>query len=579
MKQLAHKIVGSVLMLGMVVFGFSGHAADPELTVTYEALTQSAHEGDTFETRIRLDASGQIETKKAEPVDVVVVMDVSGSMNFDAGAPSTEPPRISVAERQSRVGVSTGRVSSLFRARIEEAQDALIELMGQVDEENSRVGLVTYGQSRATVVVPLSGFNQRTFEDRVLSLQTLSNTPMGLGLQAGINELKKARGNAKKAIIFISDGHHNTGPSPDSFYNQVPSDVTVYSIGIGGDVTESFDCGYYTYYCQSGEFWLQGIATTGNQQGRYLHLPSATELSGTFTTLYNELVDPIVAQDVSVSLALRPEFSFVSSIPGPDSVVQEANGERVTWSVDQLTDGQSAEILATLRVNSRSVVQPQPINHPFPESFVEYSNALGNFQEPLSESVVLIGSGNRAPVIDSFTVSPRSGLVNDTSFTFEVTETDPDGDLLSYSWQRSGGTIVQGCGSGSTICVLRFPTTGIKSVTVTVRDPQGASAQGVQTVWVNDRVAAVVCEANTTEVDEGVQITWNSTVSNTIGPYIYTWTGDDGLVGSASSVSKVYTSAGTKHAFITVIDGASNVLQNDCSTVVNDLPIFREARP
>jgi hypothetical protein len=66
----------------------------------------------------------------------------------------------------------------------------------------------------------------------------------------------------------------------------------------------------------------------------------------------------------------------------------------------------------------------------------------------------------------------------------------------------------------------------------------------------------------------GDSLNWTSNVAGGTGSYSYSWSGTDGLSGSASNVSKTYSSAGTKNATVTVVSGSQSVTRN-CSANVN----------
>jgi hypothetical protein len=63
--------------------------------------------------------------------------------------------------------------------------------------------------------------------------------------------------------------------------------------------------------------------------------------------------------------------------------------------------------------------------------------------------------------------------------------------------------------------------------------------------------------------------TWNSTleISGGASPYLISWTDNDGSVGTGTSVSKVYSTIGTKSAYLTVQDNAGQEVDLQCGSV------------
>ncbi|MBM3317402.1 MAG: hypothetical protein FJY75_06075 [Candidatus Eisenbacteria bacterium] len=81
---------------------------------------------------------------------------------------------------------------------------------------------------------------------------------------------------------------------------------------------------------------------------------------------------------------------------------------------------------------------------------------------------------NRSPQILSVTVAPGSVPAGGVAVV-TVSATDPDGDALTYAYQVTGGAIV---GAGASATWTAPSTAGAHSVTVTVSDGNGGTAQG-----------------------------------------------------------------------------------------------------
>lgn len=79
------------------------------------------------------------------------------------------------------------------------------------------------------------------------------------------------------------------------------------------------------------------------------------------------------------------------------------------------------------------------------------------------------------------------------------------------------------------------------------------------------------CLASPSSVNVGGSITWTATGSGQHGPYLYSWTGTDGLSGDASSITQTYSTPGTKTASVRIRSGGQNIGQNftaNCSAIV-----------
>ena len=79
---------------------------------------------------------------------------------------------------------------------------------------------------------------------------------------------------------------------------------------------------------------------------------------------------------------------------------------------------------------------------------------------------------------------------------------------------------------------------------------------------------SVSCYSNITSTDIGGSVLWVATPSGGNGNFYVTWSGNDGLSGYGTSVSKIYNTSGSKYASVTVTSGGQTVSQN-CSNNVN----------
>ena len=82
---------------------------------------------------------------------------------------------------------------------------------------------------------------------------------------------------------------------------------------------------------------------------------------------------------------------------------------------------------------------------------------------------------NRAPVINSMSVSPQFGIQQLTLFTFSANASDPDGDPLTYAW-NIGGASASGSSTTGT-----FSSGGTGTATVTVSDGRGGTVTDSRT--------------------------------------------------------------------------------------------------
>jgi hypothetical protein len=124
-------------------------------------------------------------------------------------------------------------------------------------------------------------------------------------------------------------------------------------------------------------------------------------------------------------------------------------------------------------------------------------------------------SGNQPPEISSLTANP-SGVSYGGSATVKCIATDPDGDVIDYSWSASGGDI---SGSGDTVTWIAPDKGGNFYISVILSDGKGGETTDKIMVTVSSAVSTV----NITPIAEET----GTARSDGSGDNFRTWAGDD----------------------------------------------------
>lgn len=179
-------------------------------------------------------ANPHIPLKKTkEGVNVVLVMDVSGSMQ----AADYKPSRLAAAKDSA-------------------------EILLQSLDTKDHAGIVLF-ESGATTAAYLSPFKDRVIEKLRNIEPKVGKTAIGDGLSLGI-DMAVSIPNKKKVVILLSDGVNNAGViSPAEAVQFAKSNkIQVYSIGLGseGKVVLGYDWLGRPQYAELDEKTLQTIA-------------------------------------------------------------------------------------------------------------------------------------------------------------------------------------------------------------------------------------------------------------------------------------------------------------------------------
>jgi Ca-activated chloride channel family protein len=190
------------------------------------------------------------KNKNIEGIDVVISLDVSGSMQADDFKPN----------------------------RLESAKKTAIEFIDQ--RPNDRIGLVVYG-TEAYTQAPLTHDHdllKELIEDIDFGILA-QQTAIGSGLITAVNRLIESDSKSK-VIILLSDGVNNAGSVEPIDAAQIAKEfnITVYTIGIGKKNNGS---GFFSFAGDDvDEETLTQIASIAN--GKYFRAQNQKELQNIY---------------------------------------------------------------------------------------------------------------------------------------------------------------------------------------------------------------------------------------------------------------------------------------------------------
>jgi len=180
---------------------------------------------------------------------------------------------------------------------------------------------------------------------------------------------------------------------------------------------------------------------------------------------------------------------------------------------------------------------------------------------------------NKAPVA-SFTESAEVTTTGDT-IAFDASGSyDPDGTIISYSWNFGDGN----SDTGLTVNHV-FDHSGTYTVTLTVTDNNGATDSETATISISNRQPIAAFTANTTEVIENNAVFFDASASydpdGTIVSYV--WDFGDGTSATGVTAEHVYTSEGKHSVTLTLTDNDGDYVSETENIVVNAEPVIQLA--
>ena len=156
------------------------------------------------------------------------------------------------------------------------------------------------------------------------------------------------------------------------------------------------------------------------------------------------------------------------------------------------------------------------------------------------------------PIEQMPTITVASSNVNGRTATFTATPNPtPETTIIGFAWTFTQGGVNTGqTGTGQSV-TKTAPNAGEYTATVVVTDSNGMTATASHTVTLTEGQVTVTARGTV----DGMTVEWAGTGTDPEGePITYSWTGTDGLTGTGATLSKTYTTSGTKSATVTATD-------------------------
>lgn len=286
------------------------------------AMNATVSKGDSdFITALSvLSSTSNIASTSTTPLDIVLVLDASGSMNDDM----TGGKRIDALKNAANAFID--EIATQNASISDASKQHQVSIVKFAGEKSNKVGNDTYRESRYTYnysqvmknMTACSETTKSSFKDTINAIKPAGATNAAAGMELAQGQTSK-RSDAKKIVIFFTDG---TPTTQSEFSNGVASDAiaaaktmkdagaSVYTIGIFDGANPSADVNAttnenkfmqaassnypaaaytYTQYWLSGE-WKWSFGNRAEGSDFYKSASSASELSKIFEDISKEIV-------------------------------------------------------------------------------------------------------------------------------------------------------------------------------------------------------------------------------------------------------------------------------------------------
>lgn len=284
------------------------------------SATVSKGDSDFITALSVLSSTSNIASTSTTPLDIVLVLDASGSMDDDmTGGKRIDALKNAANAFIDEIAMQNASISDASKQH----QVSIVKFAG---EKSNRVGNDTYREGRYTYnysqvmknMTACSETTKSSFKDTINAINPAGATNAAAGMELAQGQISK-RSDAKKIVIFFTDG---TPTTQSEFSNGVASDAiaaaktmkdagaSVYTIGIfdGANpsadvnattnenkfmqaVSSNYPAAAYTYtqYWLSGE-WKWSFGNHAEGSDFYKSASSASELSKIFEDISKEIV-------------------------------------------------------------------------------------------------------------------------------------------------------------------------------------------------------------------------------------------------------------------------------------------------
>ena len=170
------------------------------------------------------------------------------------------------------------------------------------------------------------------------------------------------------------------------------------------------------------------------------------------------------------------------------------------------------------------------------------------------------------PPVASFTESATTAPTG-TAISFDAsTSHDPDGTIVSYSWNFGDGMTATGATTSHS-----YTTAGSYTVTLTVTDNSGSTGMSTATKTITDRSPTASFTFTPANPTVGQTVTFDASSSMDPDGTItnYAWDFGDTSTGTGVTTTHAYAAAGTYTVTLTVTDNSGNTGTSSATITVS----------
>lgn len=295
----------AVLAVGGLVFPSAAKTltttAPVDLSIEFDRPVLPADEVQRAIVKIGLSGCRPPRPTERPPVNLVVVLDRSGSMSGD---------------------------------KIAQAREAAVEALHRLDRRDL-FSLVIYDHEVSTLIAPQHPTDVSWLERQIRGISSRGNTALFAGVSQGAAELRKnlERRGFVHRVLLLSDGMANVGPSSPDDLGRLGTalrreGIAVTTVGLGDGFNEDLM-----------------TALAQRSDGNHYYVAESGDLPEVFAKELGDVLD-VVAQKIEVTIEFPEGVRVIRSI-GREA---DCRGRHVSFGLNQLYGGQQKFLLVEVEV-------------------------------------------------------------------------------------------------------------------------------------------------------------------------------------------------------------------------------------
>ncbi len=349
-KSICRLFAAAALAVGGLVFpSFANSTPAPvDLRIEFDRPVLPADETQRAIVKIGLNGCRPPRPAERPPVNLVIVLDRSGSMSGD---------------------------------KIVQAREAAAEALRRLDRRDV-FSLVVYDHEVSTLISPQAPTDVSWLERQIRSITARGNTALFAGVSQGAAELRKnlERAGFVHRVLLLSDGMANVGPSSAGDLGRLGSalrreGIAVTTVGLGDGFNEDLMA-----------------ALAQQSDGNHYYVAESGDLPQIFAKELGDVLD-VVAQRIEVVVEFPEGVRVLRSI-GREA---ECRDRQARFDLNQLYGGQEKFLLVEIEVPAGKEDEVRTLA----QARARYTDALAKAERELSAAATVRYTRNEALVKSS----------------------------------------------------------------------------------------------------------------------------------------------------------------------------------